>query len=141
MIELIELSDLAWSIIDPTGAHEAIEQVWTAALPEDWAPAVGIDDLRIRLGEIAGRLSRDGDRALLEVASAVIVFLAAHPDRRRIEQAVIGEALREEYGDSKPDWIADWLARRDGPAARVRAHGADAPRRHFHSRPPVAPDG
>jgi hypothetical protein len=33
---------------------------------------------------------------LLKVISAVIVVLAARRDRRRVEQAVVGEAPREE---------------------------------------------
>ena len=96
LIELIELSDLARTMINSVGEHESIEQAWTAALPDDWAPAEGVDELRARLGEIAERLRGDGDGALLEVVSAVIVYLAAHPERRRVEQAVLGEALREQ---------------------------------------------
>jgi len=141
IIELIELSDLAWTIIDPDGEHESIEQAWTAALPADWAPAEGVAYLRGRMSEIAGLVRGDGDAALLEVLSAVIVYLAAHPERRRVEQAVIGEALGEEYGEEVPDEIADWLSRGPDLTAHPRHHGARQPRRHFHSRPPVASDG
>jgi hypothetical protein len=141
MIELIELSDLAWTIVNSVGEHDSIEQAWTAALPDDWAPAEGIEELRARLDQITDRVRGDGDAALLEVVSAIIVYLAAHPDRRRVEQAVIGEALREQYGEHVPEEIANWLARQPGLAAHVRQHGAPAPRRHFYSRPPVAPEG
>jgi len=67
-------------------------------LPAGWAPAEEVADLRSRLSEITGLVRGDGDAAFLEVPSAVIVYVAAHPERRRIEQAVIGAALREEYG-------------------------------------------
>ena len=141
LIELIELSDLAWTTINSTGEHEAIEQAWTAALPDDWAPAEGVEELRARLDEIKETVRSDGDAVLLDVLSAVIVYLAAHPERRRVEQAVIGEALREEYGEDLPDEIAEWLTGEPGLAALLRHHGAPAPRRHFRTRPPVAPEG
>lgn len=141
MIELIELSNLAWTIINPDGEHESIEQAWTAALPDDWAPAEGVEELRGRMGQITDQVRGDGDAAMLEVVSAVIVYLAAHPERRRVEQAVIGEALREEYGEDMPDEIEDWLARQPSLTAHPRHHGARTPRRHFHSRPPEAPEG
>lgn len=141
IMELIELSDLAWTIINSDGEHESIERTWTAALPDDWAPAEGIDDLRTRLSEITDLLRATGEAALLEVVSAVIVYLAAHPDRRRAEQAVIREALSEEYEEDLPEEIVAWLARRPSLAAHRRHHGAPGPRRHFHTRPPAAPNG
>ena len=137
MIELIELSDLAWTIVNSVGEHESIEQAWTSALPDDWAPAEGIEELRARLSQITDRVRGDGDAALLEVVSAIIVYLAAHPDRRRVEQAVIGEALHQEYGEDTPEEVAHWLAGQPSLTAHVRQHGARARRRHFHSRPPV----
>jgi hypothetical protein len=140
VIELIELSDLAWTIINSDGEHDSIERAWTAALPDDWAPAEGVDALRIRLGEITDLLQAAGESVLLEVVSVVIVYLAAHSDRRRVEQAVIGEALHEQYGDIVPEDIAAWLARQPSPAAHRRHHGARAPRRHFHTRPPAPPN-
>ncbi len=139
-IELIELSDLAWTIINSDGEHESLEGAWTEALPRDWAPAKGVEELRARLGQITDRVREAADRALLEVVSAVIVYLAARPDRRRVEQAVITEALREEYGEEVPEEIAAWLARQPSLAAHLRPHGPAAPRRHFHSRPPAAPE-
>ncbi|MGZ4305463.1 MAG: hypothetical protein ACXVSL_11445 [Solirubrobacteraceae bacterium] len=135
IIELIELSDLAWTIINGAGEHEPIEQAWTEALPDDWAPAEGIEELRARLGEITETVRGDRAAALLEVVSAVIVYLAAHPECRRMEQAVISKALHEEYGERVPDEIASWLATHAGVTARTRHHGAPARRRHLHSRP------
>jgi hypothetical protein len=139
-IELIELSDLAWTIINSDGAYESVEQAWTAALPDDWAPAEGVGELRARLSQVSDRLRGAADAASLEVVAAVIVYLAAHPERRRVEQAVIGEALREEYGEGVPEEIAEWLARQPSVTAHPRHHGVPAPRRRPHSRPPPAPE-
>jgi hypothetical protein len=37
-------------------------------------------------------VSEDGDRALADVVSTVMVYLAAHPERRRRESTVSGDA-------------------------------------------------
>jgi len=100
-----------------------------------WAPAAGVEELRARLSLITDRLRRAGDAALLEVVVAVVVYLAAHPERRRVEQAVIGEALREEYGDRVPDEVVDWLATQPSITPHPRHHGARPQQRHFRSRP------
>jgi len=118
VIELIELSDLAWTLINSDGEHDSIERAWTAALPGDWARTEGVDELRTRLSEITDRLRTTGDTALLEVVSPVIVYLAAHSDRRRVEQAVIGEALHEQYGDAVLEDIAAWPGRPRRPRGR-----------------------
>lgn len=141
MIELVELSDLAWTIVDAVGEHESIEQAWTAALPDDWAPAEGVEALRVRLDEVRDRVQGGGDDPLLKAISAVVVYLAANPERRRAEPAVIDEALRDEYGEDLPVDLASWLVRQPSLTARTRHHGARSARRHFHSRPPVTPDG
>jgi hypothetical protein len=86
-------------------------------------------------------LQSAGGAVLLEVVSAVIVYLAAHPDRRRVEQAVIGEALRERYGRNVPADLSEWLAGQPRPAAAPRRHGARARQRHFHARPVAPEDG
>ncbi len=138
--ELIELSDLTWTIVDVNGEHEALEQAWSDALPDDWAPAEGVEQLRARLGQITDALSDTGDAGLLGVVAALIVYLALHPEKRRVEQALVGEALREEYGAHLPDAITTWLARQPPVTAHARQHGAPAPRRHLRSRPPAPPD-
>ncbi len=138
--ELIELSDLTWTIIDSGGEHESLEQAWSDALPADWAPAEGVERLRARLGQITDALNGAGDAGLLEVVSAVILYLAGHPDKRRLEPAVIGEALREEYGAHPPLAITSWLAREPHVTAHTRRHGAPARRRHLRSRPPAPPE-
>ena len=136
MAELIELSDLAWTIVNSDGEHESIERAWTAALPDDWAPAAGVEELRARLSQMTDQLRSAGDAGLLEVVVAVVVYLAAHPERRRVEQTVIGEALREEYGDRVPDEVVNWLATQPSITPHPRHHGALPRQRHFHSRPP-----
>lgn len=139
-IELVELSDLAWTIIAPDGEHEEHERAWTTALPHGWPPPADREELRAWVTQIADALRPAGADGLLELVAAVIVYLAAHPERRGVEQAVIGEALREAYAQDVPAEITAWLARHPSPAPRARPHGALARRRHLHSRPPAKPD-
>jgi hypothetical protein len=138
-IQLIELSDLAWTIVDPDSEHEQLERVWTSALPHGWPPPADVQQLRARLTEVVDALRPGAEAGLLELVAAVIVHLAGHPERRRLEQAVIGEALRDAYAADVPAEITTWLAAHPSPAPHTRHHGAPAPRRHMHSRP-VAPD-
>jgi hypothetical protein len=139
-IDVVELSDLAWTIVDPGGEHEQLELAWSAALPRDWPPPADLGELRTRLREVTDALSPVAGRALLEVVAAAVAYLAAHPERRRVERAVIGEALREEFPEDLPPELAEWLARRAPAAPHQRGHGAATPRRHIHSRPPEPPD-
>ena len=141
MAELIELSDLAWTIVDADGEHESIEQAWTAALPDDWAPGAGLDELRMRLDQVTETVKGNDHAALPGVVAAVIVYLAAHPQRRRPEQALIVEALRDEYGEHLPDEVAAWLARQPSRTAHVRHRGPRTRRRYLHSPPPASTDG
>jgi hypothetical protein len=139
-IELVELSDLAWTIVDPDGEHEQLEQAWIAALPNDWQQPADTQVLSTRLAETVRALRPFGQTPLPEIVSAAVLYLAAHVERRRVEEAVIGEALHERYGAEMPVEIAGWLARRPTPALSARRHGARARRRHFHTRPPAAPE-
>jgi hypothetical protein len=139
-IELIELSDLAWTIVDPDGEHEQLERAWSSALPHGWPPPADIEQLRARLTEVADALRPGAEAGLLELVAAVIVYLAGRPERRRVEQVVFGEALREAYAEEVPAEITTWLATHPSLAPHTRHHGAPAPRRHVHSRPPAAPD-
>jgi hypothetical protein len=67
-----------------------------------------------------------------------MAFLAARPDRRGDDEAVLGDAFQEAFpsGVMAPE-VAAWLnERRRTPIARERAHGGAAhPCRHVHARP------
>jgi hypothetical protein len=133
MIELIELSDLAWTIIDPRRAR-VDRAVRPAAVRADWAPAEGVAALRDRLSDVTDAVRADGDVALLRVLSAVIVYLASHPERRRVEQAVVGRRWTRNTGGAagRDRGVA---ARQPSPPAQTQRHGARQPRWHFHARP------
>jgi hypothetical protein len=137
-IELIELSDLAWTIVDPDGEHEPLEQDWIAAMPHDWPPPEAPEELRERLAVVTATLRTAGNAGLLRVVAAVTVHLAGHPELRRPDPALITAALRAEYPAGIPAEIEAWLARRPAPAAHERSHGAPVRQPRVNGRPPLA---
>lgn len=135
-LDLVELSDLAWGIVDPDGCHESEEQAWVALLGGDWRPVATIGELRARLDELAQALALPSPAVPLRVVAAVMTLLAAQPERPAGEERVLAEALDAAFGGALPADVAAWLhARHTNPGARRRPHGADRPRRHFHARP------
>ncbi len=139
-LELLALSGLAWEIVDPEGDHEAQEQMWTAALHEDWPPIEGAEQLRARLEGIAETIVWSPPAVDPQALVAVMVFLAEHPQRRRIEEAVLLDALDDAYPDGLPAHVTAWLAeRRATPDAHRRGHGAREPRRRA-TRPSLPED-
>lgn len=139
-LDVVGLSGLAWEIIDPDGEHESEERAWVAALRQDWPPIGGVDELRARLDEIVEAMLPPPPAVPLRAVSALVIFLAEHPERRRPEEAALIDALREAYPDELPDDVARWLAvRAREPASRRREHGASQPRRRGGTRP-LPPD-
>lgn len=140
-LDLLALSELAWDILDPEGDHEAQEEVWTAALHEDWPPIETVEELRVRLTEIVDAIAWPPPAVHSRILVALIVFLAEHPERRRLEEATLADALDAAYPRGLPDDVAAWLdQRRQTPVAHRRTHGARHPLRRFDARPPQPED-
>lgn len=139
-LDLLALSELTWDIVDPEGDHEAQEQMWTAALHEDWPPIGTAEELRARLSGIADSIAWPQPAVHPRALVALMVFLAERPERRRIEEAALAEALHDAYPNGFPPDIAAWLSERQhAPAAHTRTHGAPEPQRHA-TRPPRPED-
>ncbi|MGA2319368.1 MAG: hypothetical protein ABSG95_01325 [Solirubrobacteraceae bacterium] len=140
-LDLLALSELAWDIVDPEGDHEAQEHIWTVALAEDRPAIATTQELRARLNEIADAGSWPPPAVHPRALVALMVFLAENPQRRRIEEAVLADALHDAFPDGLPPDMEAWLAeRRQTPAAHTRTHGASQPRRHSDTRPPLPED-
>jgi hypothetical protein len=138
-IDLVELSDIAWQIIDPGGDHEAEERTWTALLHAGWPPLPTLADLRAHLDEIVTAVSPPAPAVPLRAVAAVMAFLAAHPQRRDVDEALLIDALHETFGADIPADVAAWLDnRRTSSEPRRRRHGAPQPRRT--DAPPTSPD-
>lgn len=129
-IDLIELSDRAWQIVDPDGDHEAEEQTWTAVLRVGWPPLATVADLRAHLDELVMAVSPPAPAVPLRPVAAVMAFLAAHRERHDLGEALLIDALHEAFGADTPRDVAGWLAdRRTSPEPHQRRHGAPHPRR------------
>jgi hypothetical protein len=138
-IDLVELSDRAWGLVDAEAEHEAEEEAWVALLPVGWPPIATLEELCARLEEIVQSLVPPAPAVPVRGVAAVMAFLAAHPERR--DEAALSDALREAFpsGDL-PAEVSAWLDERGRtPLARRRGHGAAHPRRRFHARP-VSPE-
>ena len=136
-LDLVELSDLAWGFLDGDDGHEAEEEAWVALLGAGWPPTATIAQLRAHLDAIAELLAAPSPAVPLRAVAALMAFLAAHPERRAVDEGLLGEALHEAFpGGELPGDIAAWLAARaHQPAPHRRRHGARPPRRRFHARP------
>lgn len=129
-IDLVELSDIAWQIVDPDGDHEAEEQTWTALLHTGWPPLATLADLRAHLDAIVAAVSPPAPAVPLRAVATLTAFLAAHPERHGIDEALLVDALHETFGADVPADVATWLANRGTtPEPRRRRHGAAHPRR------------
>jgi hypothetical protein len=137
-IDLVELSNLAWALIDPAGVHEREERLWVAALRNDWSPPQSVDELEARLDETVSAPRPSVDPGLLALVAAVIGFLAAHSERRRFDEAVLRDSLFASFwATGVPEEIEHVLE--EGVNSHARAHGVAHGLRHFHARPEARP--
>ena len=131
-IDLIQLSDLAWTAVDPDGAHEDEEALWAAALPRSWSSPRSPEDLATVLAGVVTALSGTTHPARLKLVAAAMCFLAGHPAPRALDEALLREALHEAFAaDGVPSDVAVELSIR---AARVDAHVKARAARHPASR-------
>lgn len=129
-IDLIALSDAAWQVVDPDGEHEGEERAWSAAIEREGPPIRSLQELRGHLDGQVAALAPQAAAAPLSAVAAVMVFLAAHPDRHDRGGALLGDALRNVFGSTLPAQLASWLAAWHAkPGAHRRTHGAPHPRR------------
>jgi hypothetical protein len=128
--DLLELSDQAWTVVDPEGEHEAEERRFVEALlvePKDGFPLSGDTELRTHLATTVESVAGDRIRPHLQAVTAVIAFLSRHPERRLLDEGVLSEALHDAFTDGIPAPIAAWLRTRpeltEPPEPEPRAPG------------------
>jgi hypothetical protein len=137
-IDLLELSDMAWQVIDPDGDYEGEEQAWATHLHTAGPPLAGLEELRTQLDELVSALSPPAPAVPVRAVAAVMAFLAAHPDRHDLGEALLMDALHDAFGADLPGDVMAWLsARRAQPGPRRRGHGAAQPRRTLGRRSPA----
>jgi hypothetical protein len=126
---LVELSDEAWTVVDPEGEHEAEERRFVEVLvdPEGGFPLSGDSELRARLAATVESVAGDRIPAHLQAVSAVIAFLSRHPERRLLDEGVLSEALHDAFTEGIPASVTAWLRTRpeltEPPEPEPRAPG------------------
>ena len=74
----------------------------------------------------------------VRAVAVVMLFLAAHPDRHDLGEALLMDALHDAFGADLSGDVTAWLsARRAQPGPRRRGHGAPQPRRTLGRRSPA----
>lgn len=128
--DVVELSDQAWTVVDPEGEHEAEERRFVEVLltdPEGGFPLSGDSELRTHLATTVESVAGDRIPAHLQAVTAVITFLARHPERHSLDEGVLSEALHDAFTDGIPASIAAWLRTRpelaEPPEPEPRAPG------------------
>ncbi len=137
-IDVVELSDFAWTVVDPDGAHEADENLWTRALPRDWPPPRSVDELRRMLAETVSAVGDAANAGRLKIVATLMCFLAEHPASRTLDETVLHEALEEAGAGHAPGDVEKELAAR---AARLDAHIRARTTRHPEQRAHGHPSG
>jgi hypothetical protein len=103
-----------------------------------WPPLPSHVDLRAHVEQLASAVSPPPPAIPLRTVAAVMVFLAAHPERRDGGDALLVDALRHAFDGNFPADVIAWLTgRRRSPGTRRRRHGASHPRRS-DARPSAA---
>ena len=137
--DLTELSDRAWSVIDPLGLYEEEKRRWVTAIAPDGTIVDGLSALCDHLGRVADAIGSPHDPVPARLIVLVMTFLAAHPETHDLSDGVLRDAIAEAYPAGRPaPEIAAFLARRaELRDARNRSHGATEPRHRYRAaRPP-----
>ncbi len=138
-LDLVELSDMAWTTVDPVGMHEEEERRWVELLPRPSAPGSSLGELSSSLATAVASMGPAADSGRLKLVAALMRFLAAHPERRTLDEGLIQAALEEAFAPGPvPSEIGAALKQRaDALDAHVRTHAARHPAPHSQRQRPA----
>lgn len=138
-LDLVALSDIAWSVVDPLGIYEQEERSWVELLPSPAPPAESTKALASSLDAVVATLADRADAGRLRLIVALMCFLAAHPEHRELDEGLIQAALEEAFApDAVPAEIAAALEQRaDALDARVRVRPSRHPAPHAERQRPA----
>ncbi len=141
--DAMALSDRAWEIIDPEGLHEGDERVWAEELSRRFAAdgaCETFDELRERLAAVRAGAAEGMTSVPPAALVALVAFLAEHPARHELGEALLSDAMRERsLSDATGEELIAWLSeRRETPDPEHRHHTLPEELRHIGHRPPRA---
>lgn len=109
-----ELVRQAVQICDPDDDDAVLGRL-EEQLEDDDAPVTAVQNLEERLAIALEGTDVDGENPAVAVASAIVLFLAAHgghADADRDPDELIQLAVRAQWHGSPPESVADWVAGR-----------------------------
>jgi hypothetical protein len=104
----------AVEICDPDDVDEALGRL-EEQFEDDDEPVTAVENLDERLAIALEGADYEGENAAVAVASAVVRYLAEHPDEvdgDRNAEHVVRQAVRAQWHGDVPRYVDDWLAAR-----------------------------
>ena len=108
---LAEIVHRAAQICDPVAEDDGVVQFLIRFEDRD-EPIAGLrDTIEEQVAEALGALDPDGDEPALQMAGAIVTYLAFRRDEASDNRAdVLRLAAEAEYQGDPPENVADWLA-------------------------------
>jgi hypothetical protein len=107
---LSQLVHRAVAICDPDGADEDLVEFLLRFEDADEPVSAIVDNIEQRMAEEAGALDPQEDAPALQVASAVVVYLAHRRDELDDDpDSILRLAVRAEFNGNPPANVANWL--------------------------------
>jgi hypothetical protein len=104
----------AVKVCDPGGRDPELARL-EEQLEDDDRPVTAVENLEERLAIAVEGADYEGDHPAVSVASAVILYLAAHggnPSYNRDPDELIRLAVKAEWHGDPPAAVSDWVAQR-----------------------------
>jgi hypothetical protein len=104
----------AVEVCDPDGREDRLGRL-EAQFEDDDEPVTGVENLEERLAIALEGADYEGEDPAVSVASAVVLYLAAHGGDARYDrdpEELIRLAVRAQWHGSEPAGVSDWLAGR-----------------------------
>lgn len=100
----------AAEVVDPEGADEAIADLLVRFEDRDEPISQVQEAVEQELAEAVGALDPDGDDATVQMAGAVVTYLAFRRDEVTDDrESILRLAARAEYDGNPPPLVLDWL--------------------------------
>jgi hypothetical protein len=109
-LTLAQLVHRAVEICDPDGADEDLTELQLRFEDADEPASAFVEDIEQRMAEATGALDPQAESAALQMASAVVVYLAHRRDEVTDDPLdILRLAARAEFNGHPPPNVAQWL--------------------------------
>jgi hypothetical protein len=107
---LAQVANRAVDLVDPEGANDAVADLFVRFEDRDEPISQIQDTIEQQVAEAVGAVDPDGIDAAVQIAGAVITYLAFRRDEvTDVREDVLRLAARAEYDGSPPEHVAQWL--------------------------------